>query len=254
MHGKADSVELTDDIWDKFHALKDTLSGYEARDVFNVDETGLFYKLQPNKTLRDSAVKGQKKDKTQITVGLCANMDGSIKAPPLIIHKSKNPRTFASRRIKRPNNLGITWYSNKKAWMTGEVFQDWMLRFEGYVKALGRTKVALIVDNAPGHLIAPIADKLIVTKLFFLPPNTTSRFQPMDAGIIQSFKMQFCRLVIRKQLADFENQKPFTMDVYHVVLLVVQAWSESVTVSTIQNCWKHCDLVPHNYDRPGRVR
>lgn len=153
-----------------------------------MDETGLFFKMALNRTLRDHAANGQKKCKDRITVGLYANIDGSFKCPPLIINKHLNPRPFSRRKIKRPNNLGIWWYANPKTWMTALVFQNWLLKFDKLLKALGRKKVALLLDNAPGHLAAPVLSKLEVTKLFFLPPNTTAWFQPMDQGIIASFK------------------------------------------------------------------
>lgn len=196
MHGEADSCQVNEDTWDQITTLKATLQVYEPCDVFNMDETGLFFKLQPNKSLRDRAVKGQKKDKTRLTLGLCANMDGSMKFPPLIINKAAMPRAFSQRKIKFPNNLGIMWYSNARAWMKGDVFQDWVLRFDSRLKCAGRKKVILLLDNAPGHLLAPIVNKLEITKVIFLPPNTTSRLQPMDAGIIHNFKCHHQRLFI----------------------------------------------------------
>lgn len=54
------------------------------------------------------------------------------------------------------------------------------MKFDKMLKSLGWKKVVLLLDNAPGHLAASILDKLKVTKLLFLPPNTTVHFQPMD--------------------------------------------------------------------------
>ena len=39
----------------------------------------------------------------------------------------------------------------------------------------------MFVDNCAAH---PPVDKLCAVKLAFLPPNTTSKLQPMDQGII----------------------------------------------------------------------
>jgi hypothetical protein len=80
------------------------------------------------------------------------------------------------------------WAANKKAWMTIQVFEQFMLDFEKRMVAAQKKKVLLLVDNFSGHNMANIASRLNVTQVEFLPPNTTSRFQPMDAGIIASFK------------------------------------------------------------------
>ena len=53
-----------------------------------MDETGLFFRLEPNKTLATGPVSGTKKCKQRISVALCANADGSDKLKPLVIGKS----------------------------------------------------------------------------------------------------------------------------------------------------------------------
>ncbi|CAG8851876.1 34465_t:CDS:1, partial [Racocetra persica] len=48
--GEAGSVPLEDVL--KFHLeLQDVLRNYEPRDIFNCDETALFWRLEPSKTL-----------------------------------------------------------------------------------------------------------------------------------------------------------------------------------------------------------
>jgi hypothetical protein len=58
-------------------------------------------------------VKGKKKDKERITLGLCVNADGSDKLPPVMIAKSKRPRCFG--KTFDPN-LILQYYSNTKAY------------------------------------------------------------------------------------------------------------------------------------------
>lgn len=57
-----------------------------------------------------------------------------------------------------------------------------------------RRNIALIVDNAPRHKDI----KLSNIKLVLLPPNMTGALQPLDAGIIRSFKASY-----RKQQMNF---------------------------------------------------
>jgi DDE superfamily endonuclease len=57
--------------------------------VYNCDETGLFFRLMPNQTLASTLMKGNKKDKEQVTVLLIANISGTHKFKPLVIGHSK---------------------------------------------------------------------------------------------------------------------------------------------------------------------
>jgi len=71
------------------------------KDIFNADETGLFYRCTPDKTLafKSERCSGGKKSKERITLLVGANnMDGSEKLPLSMIGILKNffwiTRTF----------------------------------------------------------------------------------------------------------------------------------------------------------------
>jgi len=74
--------------------LPTLLAGYSPDNVFNADETGLFYQCLPNKTFsfKGESCNGGKHSKVRIALLLGANMSGTEKLPPLLIGKSKNPR------------------------------------------------------------------------------------------------------------------------------------------------------------------
>ena len=80
----------------KQSTLQPILQCYDASDVFNADETGLFWRLLPDKThaVRGETCVGGKKSKERITLLVCANMDGTEKLPLLAIGKFKSPRCF----------------------------------------------------------------------------------------------------------------------------------------------------------------
>lgn len=143
--------------------------------------------MEPDKTLATQRLSGRKKNKERLSIALCTNADGSHKTDPLIIGKSSKPRCFKNINIK---NLPIKYSSNPKAWMLITVFQDWLQEFNNDVaqKYKGQ-RVLLLLDNCPSHKIDGLA--LSHVDVYFLPPNTTSKLQPMDAGIIMSFKRHY---------------------------------------------------------------
>jgi hypothetical protein len=70
--------------------------GYSVSDIFNADETGIFFRLTPDRTLKFKAEKraGGKLSKDEIAVFVCANSNGTEKSKLFIIGKSKSPRCF----------------------------------------------------------------------------------------------------------------------------------------------------------------
>ena len=49
------------------------MSDYEHEDVFNMDETGLYFRARPNKTLTQRKVKDRRLQKKRVTLALAVN-------------------------------------------------------------------------------------------------------------------------------------------------------------------------------------
>lgn len=149
--------------------------------------------MEPDKTLATKRLSGRKKNKERLSIALCTNADGSHKLSPLIIGKFAKPRCFKNINI---SNLKMIYRSNPKAWMLTTLFQEWLQEFEYQVaqKHNGQ-RVLLLLDNCPSHKIQNL--NLPHVEIYFLPPNTTSKIQPMDAGIIMSFKRHYRHYHIR---------------------------------------------------------
>ncbi|XP_067939534.1 tigger transposable element-derived protein 6-like [Watersipora subatra] len=199
-----------------------------------MDETGLFYKLMVDKTLHFKGEKcsGGKLSKERMTVALCANMSGTEKEVPIVIGEFKNPRCF-----KSVTNLPCRYYHNKKAWMVSDIFQTWVRDFDRRMTRKNR-KVLLIIDNCPAH---PTINGLMSTRLLFTPANTTSVLQPMDQGIIRTFKSYYRQQVLQFTVdyIDTHGKKPdASINVLQAIRWVHRAWSH-VTKETIANCFHH---------------
>lgn len=73
-----------------------------SHQVYNADESGLFWKVLPNKTLAHSGEKsapGRKVSKERITFMPCSNASGSYKLKLLVLGKSMKPRAFKNVHI-----------------------------------------------------------------------------------------------------------------------------------------------------------
>ena len=60
---------------------------YNAKNIFNCDETGLFYKAMPDRslTLEKENCKGGKKSNDRLSILFCVNSTGEEKLKPLVI-------------------------------------------------------------------------------------------------------------------------------------------------------------------------
>ena len=147
----------------------------------------------PNKTLSSCKINGYKNSKDRLTVGVVANASGCDKPKLVVISKFKKPRCFSPNF--NPNTL-VHYFNNKKAWMTVDIFSKWIEQFDNNFRIQNR-KVLLIVDNAAGHGTSDeLNSKLTNIKIQFLPPNTTSHLQPLDAGIIKNLKVFYKKALI----------------------------------------------------------
>ncbi|CAB5206033.1 unnamed protein product [Rhizophagus irregularis] len=81
--------------------LQQLLSRYILDQIYNIDETGLFYRMSPSQTLSTKPVPGRKKDKTRITVLLGANATGTDKLKPWVIGNAKRPRPLSKVNLER---------------------------------------------------------------------------------------------------------------------------------------------------------
>lgn len=70
---------------------------YLPEQVFNADESGLFWKKMPDRTFiskEERTASGFKASKDRITVMLCTNSSGTCKFKPLLLNKFLNPRAM----------------------------------------------------------------------------------------------------------------------------------------------------------------
>ena len=96
----------------KLVSIREKIDKFPMKDVFNMDETGLFYRLQADHSLATKQLERRKQDKERLMVVICCNEDGSEKIPLWIIGKYAKPRCFKNVNM---NSLDCQYRANKKA-------------------------------------------------------------------------------------------------------------------------------------------
>lgn len=111
---------------------------------------------------------GSKESKQRVTLLFCCNLTGDERLPVLAIGRSKRPICFRNRPP-----LPVDYASSANAWMTGAIFNDWLVRWNHRLRAVDR-RILLLLDNFSGHEVKkPLSN---ITLMYF-PPNTTSKSQ-----------------------------------------------------------------------------
>ena len=115
-------------------------------------------------------------------------------------------------------------------------------------------QIALISDNCPSHppidkppkdYAGPPLPTLTHIKLIYLPKNTTPFLEPLDQGIIRSFKASYRRKYARQMVQYFNQQNKASppLDILQTIYLTVQAWEE-LPPKVIYHCWARAGISP----------
>lgn len=100
------------------------------------------------------------------------------------------------------------------------------------------------MDNCTAHTAGTLDIANVEVK--FLPPNTTSKLQPLDGGIIRTLKAHYRRRQALRTLEQFnrvsQSELGKQLDILDAINMMVPAWEVDVSATTIANCWKHCGL------------
>ena len=103
--------------------------------------------------------------------------------------------------MKKPHV--VPYYSNTKAWMNNEIMTALLATLNQRLLRIGR-KILLLIDNVSSHDPA-LQEKFSNIKTAFLPINTTSKLQPLDAGIIKNFKCYYRQLLLNHVLSQIDG-------------------------------------------------
>ncbi|XP_054085121.1 tigger transposable element-derived protein 6-like [Zeugodacus cucurbitae] len=205
--------------------------------IFNADETGLYYKALPNGSYKGKYEnpKGFKTQKQRLTFLFLCNATGTYKRA-YCIGKSAKPRSFKGKQLPLP------YYNNRSAWMTSVIWKKILIDLNQNLEKDNK-QICLIVDNAPCH---NTDEKFSNITIEFLPPNTTALIQPLDQGIIHSFKMEYRQILIKKQICALEKGLSIVEFLKSLTILdginyANRAWN-LVKQQTISNCFKKAGI------------
>lgn len=202
--GPTAAAVLLDENWITVK-LHDLIQLVDPRNVYNLDELGLFWRLTPDKYADanpDPVCKLGEHANERFTVLIGANMDGSHKLPLAVVGNREN---FRLRSVK--------YYPSATSWLSVDIFNKYLADLNEILYADGRN-VLLFVDGCSPHSQSRFYSNITV---HFLPSETISKLQPMDAGVKRVFKGAFRLKMVAKGMSISQQQ---------AVEMALSSWSE----------------------------
>ena len=246
-----------------------------AEQVYNGDQTGLYFKKLPNRIYVDAtqkkSIRGVKrmKDKHRLTVMVCTSAAGA-KVPLAIVGKPKKPRCF---RLSPDGKIPKYYKDQKDAWFDKSITKWWLWYvLLPHVKSeFGDVHFIIILDNCSAHKGIPANQLPAKCHLIFLPPNLTSRHQPADMGMISTLKVGYKTHMLRALLCILDDAAAYATaisegerqvsglkglqhasdpHIWDAMEILRSVWDENnddakyATRTSIMRCWRKAAVMP----------
>ncbi|KAI9914586.1 hypothetical protein PsorP6_007603 [Peronosclerospora sorghi] len=138
---------------------------YDPRDVYCMQETGLFYEMSPEKPSGRGRAARRDNCGERLTVVFAVNADASDRFEPMFIGPRKLPQPAEDLDA---DSRHIYYQNNKRAWMTPVMFQDYISAIDTRMRDEGRY-ILLLATAAPSHVCLGL--ELTNVRLEILPSS-----------------------------------------------------------------------------------
>ena len=216
--------------------------------IVNMDEVPLTFDMPLMRTVEHTGtqtvpIRTTGNEKTSFTVVLGVSSNGQ-KLRPMVIFKRKTLPTD-----KFPNGIKVA--VNSKGWMDGDLMQTWLMEVYGGTpdRFFRQLPGLLILDSMRAHRTERVKDivEKLKSQLAVIPGGMTKELQPLDIGIIRSFKARM-RVLWETWMVEGEHSYTNTGRLRRasyatVCRWILDAWGK-VTTTTIIRGFVKADIIP----------
>ncbi|CAG9333909.1 unnamed protein product [Blepharisma stoltei] len=212
---------------------------YSAEQIYNCDETSLFWKILPSKSAQIlNETHDYKILKSRVSILLCCNTAGTHRLPLFITENQKCSET------------------NGK--MTNFKFKNWLKNT--FIPAIAThlqsinlpTKALLLLENSKIHTLLTSEKENENLKILYFPNNTTLLLQPMSQSIISSFKRNYKENFLKQLFKYYKDNKKdkksiiqflSSYDINQCNINLSEGWN-CIPETTIKSAWRKLGINP----------
>ncbi|NXF40533.1 TIGD3 protein, partial [Nyctibius bracteatus] len=215
---KGDAEQPTAEHW-AGAVLPGLLHAYAPSEIYVCGETGV---LVPAGSPGEAESAGDR-----LTLLLCANADGSEKAPLRAVGESSRPRCLCGVNL---GQMPWSYRASSMAGVTAPLFAEWLREFDEGMRQRGKS-VLLLLAKHEAHPYLQLSN----VRMVFVPPATA-----LDRGIASDLKGHYRRRLLRWLSAERGVGQPTLLDALHVL---AQAWGD-VRPGLIASCFRAAGFRP----------
>ncbi|NXU30281.1 TIGD3 protein, partial [Thalassarche chlororhynchos] len=204
--------------------LPGLLRSYAPSEIYACGETGVLLPASP-------PGKGESAG-DRLTLLLCANADGSEKAPLRAVGESPQPRCLQGVNL---GQMPWSYRAGSLAGITAPLFAEWLREFNEGMRRQGKS-VLLLLTKHEEHPYLQLSN----VRMVFVP-LATALAQPLDRGITSDLKGHYRRRLLRWLPAERGTGQPTLLDVLH---MLAQAWGD-VRPGLIASCFRAAGFSPN---------
>ena len=219
---------------------------FEAKDIWNVDETGITTVQKPNKIVATTGAKQvgmlvSAERGTRITVCAAVSAVGQSLHPFFVF-----PRVTFHDHFLKGAPFGSAGTAHKSGWMTEENFPTFLKHFHDRVRCTKESPLLILLDNHSSHLAIATLDyaKENGIVLMSFPPHCSHKLQPLDLSVFGPLEKR----TSRAQQNWTRNHPSVGMTIYDIPDIVGEAWTDSVTPRNVAARFVKAGVFPFNRD------
>ncbi|CAK9293348.1 unnamed protein product [Gordionus sp. m RMFG-2023] len=220
-------LKETNEFKSNMHEL---IKCYTAQDIFNADDTLLYFKTHP-KDIPVNDIQAANKFIEKFCVILAISMEGNI-LKPLVVGKTC-PQFDISQ-------LPVLWRTNNKTSMLSRIYEEWLNYCNERFKEENRN-VLMFLTKKPSNLNTDFSN----IKIIFIPSKKTF-IQPLNKGVFQNFRLIYNNLtkkLIEKEKSDTYSKNDYLLDAIQCISEAVR----SINPETINECFVKSGIIHENY-------
>lgn len=128
--------------------------------------------------------------------------------------------------------------------MTTDMFYSWLKRFDSYISTSPRRKELFLFDICSAHCATETLPTLLRVPVLSLPPNITSKLQPMYAGVVTAVKMPYrsSQMDITIYLVEEKASYIYKIYILSAMRFLKGVWLELPSIVMI-NIWAHTKVI-----------
>ena len=217
---------------------------FEAKDIFNVDETGCTTVQKPKNVVSEKGVKqvgaiSSAERGELVTVINTISASGTV-LPPMFVF----PRVKYKEHFLRGAPHGSVGAATRTGWINEEIFLKYLLHFIKETRCSNEKPVLLIMDNHEAHISIKTIDlaKENGITILTIPPHTSHRLQPLDRAVYGPYKKAYYQAID----AWLRSNPGKTLTIYDVPELVREAQVTSCVPRNVLSGFQSCGIYPFN--------